>query len=69
MDVINMSLLMHTSLELDEEGKRSKLVDALQKQKGCFNPAWLPQLQLHCQGMYLQADKLTTTSIKFQTER
>ena len=27
MDVINMSLLMHTSLELDEEGKRSKLVD------------------------------------------
>ena len=28
----------------------------LQKQKGCFNPAWLPQLQLHCQGMYLQAD-------------
>ena len=41
----------------------------LQKQKGCFNPAWLPQLQLHCQGMYLQADKLTTTSLKFQAER
>ena len=40
----------------------------LQKQKGCFNPAWLPQLQLHCQAMYLQADKLTTTSLKFQTE-
>ena len=42
---------------------------ALQKQKGCFNPAWLPQLQLNCQGMYLQADKLTTTSLKFQAKR
>ena len=40
----------------------------LQKQKVCFNPAWLPQLQLHCQGMYLQADKLTNTSLKFQAE-
>ena len=30
-------------------------VGTLQKQKGCFNPAWLPQLQLHCQAMYLQA--------------
>ena len=40
----------------------------LQKQKGCFNPALLPQLQLYCQGMYLQADKLTTTSLKFQAE-
>ena len=38
------------------------------KQKGCFNPDWLPQLQLHCQGMYLQADKLTTTSLKFQAK-
>ena len=38
------------------------------KQKGCFNPAWLPQLQLYCQTMYLQADKLTTTSLKFQAE-
>ena len=45
------------------------LANTLQKQKGCFNPAWLPQLQLHCQGMYLQADKLTTTSLKFQAER
>ena len=40
----------------------------LQEQKGCFNPAWSPQLQLHCQGMYLQADKLTTTSLKFQAK-
>ena len=39
------------------------------KTRGLFNPAWLPQLQLHCQGMYLQADKLTTTSLKFQAER
>ena len=45
------------------------LAYTLQKQKGgCFNPAWLPQLQLHCQGMFLQADKLTTTSLKFQAE-
>ena len=42
--------------------------NTLQKQKGCFNPARLPQLQLHCQGMYLQADKLTTTSLTFQAE-
>ena len=40
----------------------------LQKQMGCFNPAWLSQLQLYCQAMYLQADKLTTTSLKFQAE-
>ena len=41
----------------------------LQKQKGCFNPAWLAQLHLHGQAMNLQADKLTTTSLKFQAER
>ena len=66
----NFTLISHTiRICCRDSSKRQKVRNTLQKQKGCFNPAWLPQLQLHCQAMYLQADKLTTTSLKFQAER